>query len=65
MPYNGGYQTTPSYIGRQDSATNNLTMHGASPPPEERQAGATGRDPVSPLDAETYGVQRRMQNLNV
>lgn len=27
--YHPGYQSTPSYIHRQESATNNLTMHGA------------------------------------
>lgn len=27
--YNPGYQSTPSYLGRQESSANNLTMHGA------------------------------------
>ncbi|CBX99544.1 hypothetical protein LEMA_P087830.1 [Plenodomus lingam JN3] len=26
--YNPGYQSTPSYLGRQDSSAHNLTMHG-------------------------------------
>lgn len=34
--YHPGYQSTPSYIHRQESATNNLTMHGAAIPEEER-----------------------------
>ncbi|KAF1950042.1 hypothetical protein CC80DRAFT_497060 [Byssothecium circinans] len=28
-PYNPGLQSTPSYLGRQESSANNLTMHGA------------------------------------
>ena len=32
----GGWGGTQSYMNRQESATNNLTMHGASPPPEGR-----------------------------
>jgi hypothetical protein len=31
-PYHPGYQSTPSYLGRQESAVNNLTMRGAQPP---------------------------------
>jgi hypothetical protein len=27
--YNPGYHSTPSYLGRQESSANNLTMHGA------------------------------------
>jgi hypothetical protein len=42
-PYNPGYRSTPSYIDRQDSAANNLTMHGASPPPAQGQPEQTGR----------------------
>ncbi|KAF2827831.1 hypothetical protein CC86DRAFT_404873 [Ophiobolus disseminans] len=30
--YHPGYQSTPSYLGRQESSANNLTMHGAQPP---------------------------------
>jgi hypothetical protein len=29
--YHPGFQSTPSYLGRQDSSANNLTMHGAAP----------------------------------
>lgn len=35
--YHPGYQSTPSYIHRQESATNNLTMHGAAIPEERSQ----------------------------
>ncbi|KAJ4288562.1 hypothetical protein N0V90_011799 [Kalmusia sp. IMI 367209] len=28
-PFSQGYQSTPSYLGRQESSANNLTMHGA------------------------------------
>ncbi|KAF1922485.1 uncharacterized protein M421DRAFT_426880 [Didymella exigua CBS 183.55] len=34
--YHPGFQSTPSYIHRQESATNNLTMHGAVIQEEER-----------------------------
>lgn len=30
----GGYNATPSYLHRQESAANHITMHGASPPQE-------------------------------
>lgn len=40
--YHPGYQATPSYLRRQESATNNYTMHGASIPDE----------PISPVDAQ-------------
>ena len=29
-PYRQSYQPTPSYLGRQESAANNITMHGAA-----------------------------------
>jgi hypothetical protein len=29
--FHPGYQSTPSYLGRQESSANNLTMHGAQP----------------------------------
>jgi hypothetical protein len=34
-PYHPGFQSTPSYLGRQESAANNLTMRGAQPPISE------------------------------
>ena len=36
--YNPGYQSTPSYLGRQESSSNNLTMHGAVLTEEEEYA---------------------------
>lgn len=33
--YHPGYQSTPSYIHRQESSANNLTMHGAAIPEED------------------------------
>lgn len=30
-PYHPGFQSTPSYLHRQESSANNLTMHGAQP----------------------------------
>jgi hypothetical protein len=29
-PYHSGFQSTPSYIGRQENSADNLTMHGAA-----------------------------------
>ncbi|KAJ4360259.1 uncharacterized protein N0V89_000819 [Didymosphaeria variabile] len=37
-PYRQAYQPTPSYLGRQESAANNVTMHGAAPTEEEEYA---------------------------
>ena len=56
-------QQRTSYQNRQDSATNNITMHGVSPLPEEqreRGAGGTG-EPASPGD----GLSRRMGDMRV
>lgn len=35
--HNPPFQSTPSYLGRQESSSNNLTMHGAVPPPLSEQ----------------------------
>ena len=67
--YNPGYRPTQSYVGRQDSATNHLTMHGASPPPdiEEQEQGGVRRKPVGSglIDERTNGMTGRMRNLEV
>jgi hypothetical protein len=51
-PYNPGYKTTPSYLGRQESSANNLTMHGAQHPMTEEDEYArdypTGGGPRTP-----------------
>jgi hypothetical protein len=40
--YHPGFQTTPSYLGRQESSANNLTMHGAQPTiPEDNERPRT------------------------
>ena len=36
--YNPNYRPTQSYIARQDAAVGSMTMHGASPPPQEETA---------------------------
>lgn len=42
-PYQQDYHPTPSYVHRQDSAANHLTMHGgASPPPAGQVVGEEG-----------------------
>lgn len=63
-PYNPGYRSTPSYMNRQESAINNLTMHGASPQPDETRANGMGRIPISPVD-QTGDTQRRMGDMRV
>ena len=67
--YNPGYHATQSYIGRQDSATNHLTMHGASTAPdiEEQEQGGVRRKPVGggSIDESTNGMTGRMRNLEV
>lgn len=44
------FPSTPSYAQRQDSAANNLTMDGASPPPDPQDSS---------------GMQQRMANMRV
>jgi hypothetical protein len=44
------YQSSPSYAYRQDSATNNLRMHGATPQNDQQDVS---------------GVQQRMGNMRV
>jgi hypothetical protein len=39
--YHPGFQSTPSYLGRQESAANNLTMRGAQPPISEEERPRT------------------------
>ena len=72
--YNGGWSSsnrppgpwagTPSYVNRQESATNHLTMHGASPPSDSRTADLDPRHHANASDDFT-GVQDRMDNLQV
>lgn len=47
--YHPGYQSTPSYLGRQESSVNNLTMHGAqtSIPEGDEHARPNHDDPRS------------------
>lgn len=46
--YNPGFSSTPSYLGRQESSSNNLTMHGASQPKPLSEEEEYARDyPVS------------------
>ncbi|KAH4081963.1 hypothetical protein HBI80_201750 [Parastagonospora nodorum] len=47
--YHPGFQSTPSYLGRQDSSANNLTMHGAAPQiKEEDESPYDMRQPKTP-----------------
>ena len=63
-PYTPGYRSTPSYMNRQESATNNLTMHGASQQPDEGRPNGMGRIPTSPAD-QTSEAQRRIGDMRV
>lgn len=55
------YQPTPSYVQRQDSAAAHITVHGASPPPNQTQ-----QDPVSPIhDDGTDGAGRKFNDLRI
>ncbi|KAJ9616438.1 hypothetical protein H2200_000156 [Cladophialophora chaetospira] len=71
--YNAGYQPTPSYMHRQESSVDHLTMHGGSPPPSATAPNGNtaflptsnyGNTPVSPVD-ETHGVGRRMNDMHI
>ena len=55
-----GYQTTQSYVQRQDSSTANITAHGAGGATEPAQDQRV----VSPVD-ETQGAQKQMSDLRV
>ncbi|KAH9870030.1 hypothetical protein J1614_006952 [Plenodomus biglobosus] len=46
--YNPGYQSTPSYLGRQDSSAHNLTMHGAQPTIAEEEPYSSRQRPRTP-----------------
>jgi hypothetical protein len=49
-PYHPGFQSTPSYLGRQESSANNLTMHGAQPQiaEEDEREHVIGQRPRTP-----------------
>jgi GAT domain len=61
----GSYNGTPSYTGRQDSAANHITMHGASAPPNPPAEDSGLNSPVSPMDVNGRALQERMGNLHV
>lgn len=52
-PYHPGFNLTKSYMGRQDSATNNVTLRGALPaqtPGEQSQGGPSQAPGAPPRD---------------
>lgn len=51
--YHPGYQSTPSYLHRQESSANNLTMHGAAIPEED----ASQQRPRTPDENPTQSRQ--------
>jgi hypothetical protein len=58
-PYNPGHRSTPSYINRQESAANSLTMHGAGPPLEQGQTERRARSPVNLVEQTRDQTERR------
>ncbi|KAH7389757.1 hypothetical protein BKA66DRAFT_414512 [Pyrenochaeta sp. MPI-SDFR-AT-0127] len=63
--YHPGYQSTPSYLGRQESSANNLTMHGAQQSITEEDEHArqypAGQRPRTP----DLNVPQQQQNHDV
>ncbi|KAF6840688.1 GAT domain-containing protein [Colletotrichum plurivorum] len=53
-PYHPGFNTTPSYVGRQDSAVGKVTMHGAD--------AATTPGPLSGNPIQTVDLRNRQDN---
>lgn len=48
LPYRQSYQPTPSYLGRQESSANNLTMHGAAQGDSAEQNASSSSKPKTP-----------------
>ncbi|KAF2816154.1 uncharacterized protein BDZ99DRAFT_406676 [Mytilinidion resinicola] len=46
--YHPGYSTSPSYLQRQESAGNNVTMHGGASPPNGGEQDAWSSEPRTP-----------------
>jgi hypothetical protein len=57
-PYDAGYQPTPSYMHRQDSAAGHLTMHGGASPPPPDQVVGDGK-------MEGEGVERKLGDMRL
>lgn len=55
-PYHPGFSSTPSYLGRQDSALGKVTMHGAD-------AAATP-GPLSGNSIQTVDLRNRQETLH-
>ncbi|KAF9872219.1 gat domain-containing protein [Colletotrichum karsti] len=54
-PYHPGFNATPSYVGRQDSAVGKVTMHGAD------DAATPGAGPLSGNPIQTVDLRNRQQ----
>jgi hypothetical protein len=63
-PYHPGFQSTPSYLGRQESSSNNLTMHGAKPQiaEEDEREYLTSQRPRTP---ESHVPQQQQSHIDV
>jgi hypothetical protein len=55
--YHPGFQSTPSYLGRQDSSANNLTMHGAAP--QIKEEDESPYEPQRPRTPELHVPQQQ------
>lgn len=78
-PYDNAYQPTPSYVHRQDSAANHLTMHGgASPPPanqvisgeqqrelSSRDQWREGQEGEGQVDHDVNGTERKLGDMRL
>ncbi|KAG9187283.1 hypothetical protein G6011_05154 [Alternaria panax] len=62
-PYHPGFQPTPSYLGRQESSANNLTMHGAQPPIQEEDEHTRPRT-ERPRTPDLYVPQQQAHDVS-
>lgn len=68
-PYRQEYQPTPSYLGRQESAANNITMHGAAQSnlteeEEYAQDYPAGKRPKTPEQEQEQAHQRQQGDVS-
>jgi hypothetical protein len=60
--YDQGYQPTPSYVHRQDSAANHLTMHGGASPPPANQVISSNEQVEQ---ASVTGAERKLGDMRL
>jgi hypothetical protein len=62
--FHPGYQSTPSYLGRQESSANNLTMHGAQPQISEEDEYARSHPASKRPETPELRVPQQQQSHN-